>query len=345
MVKKLKIRLADVARVCGVSVTTVDRVIHGRPGVKKNTAAHILSVIEQLESGGWAAADIDVPQTQCSRNFDVILPHRTNDFYNNIEEQLIECASRPIYTHINLCVHRVNSFDPLALAEAIEEIAKKKPDGLALVAINDPRVRNAINQVSQSGIPLITLVSDIASCQRTAYIGIDNRACGRTAGYLMGRFLGDQSGTVLMLAGSHLLSDHEQREIGFTRVLREYFKQLQIIPFLEDKDDDSAAYEQVKQALANHKNLVGIYDIGAGTRGITKALKEAGRELDTVFIGHELTEYSRELLTDGVMDAVIDQVPKKVAQQLIEILENGVDEDTSRENHIHAPIFFRENLP
>lgn len=348
MIKKLKIRLADVASESGVSVTTVDRVIHGRPGVKRHTASHILSVIDRLESGGaldevYSGENSRVHQNK--RCFDVILPKGFNAFYNNFEKEILECASRPIYSSSTIRIHRVSSFNPIALVAAIRSVSTQT-DGIAIVAIDDPRVRDEVNRVVNKGIPLITLVSDLTASQRTAYVGVDNRACGRTAGYLMGRFLGEKQGSVLMLAGSHLLRDHEQREIGFMRVLREHFKQLKIIPFLEDKDDDDAAYEQVKKALNDNSDLVGIYDIGAGTQGIAKALQEAERGSDVVFIGHELTQYSRELLTDGVMDAVIDQVPRKEARLLMEMFESGSDDGIDRQDSsITAAIFFRENLP
>jgi LacI family transcriptional regulator len=92
---------------------------------------------------------------------------------------------------------------------------------------------------------------------------------------------------------------------------------------------------------------VGIYDIGAGTQGIARALVEAGLGNDIVFVGHELTRYSREFLIDGVMDAVIDQVPQKEARMLIDMLERFASGENDGYNTEAAPIsvYFRENLP
>ena len=66
-----------------------------------------------------------------------------------------------------------------------------------------------------------------------------------------------------------------------------------------------------------------------------------------MFIGHELTRYSREFLIDGVMDAVIDQVPQKEARMLIDMLERFASGENGGYNTEVAPIsvFFRENLP
>ena len=345
MIKKIKVRIADVAQQAGVSAATVDRVIHSRPGVKPHTADHIMAVIERMENGGPNIT----PVTRAHLNnlrFDIILPIGTNAFFDILEEEIREYANRPANIGLSIRVHRIKSFDPDALAETIERISRQT-DGISIVAIESPQVREAVNRTVQKGIPVVTLVSDLSGSRRTGYVGLDNRAGGRTAGYLMGRFLTGHVGTVLMLAGSPRLRDHEEREMGFRRVLSERFDNLKIITFLEDRDDDETTYQQVKKILEQHPDLVGIYDIGAGTRGIARALEEAGRGTDIVFIGHELTRYSREFLINGVMDAVIDQVPRKEARMLIDMLERFANGENGEYDSEAAPIsvFFRENLP
>ena len=45
-----QVRLADVAREAGVSTATVDRVLHGRSGVKSRTAERVAAVVRRLDS-------------------------------------------------------------------------------------------------------------------------------------------------------------------------------------------------------------------------------------------------------------------------------------------------------
>ena len=40
------------------------------------------------------------------------------------------------------------------------------------------------------GIPTVTLVTDVPASRRVAYVGIDNRAAGATAAYLITRTAG-----------------------------------------------------------------------------------------------------------------------------------------------------------
>ena len=57
--------------------------------------------------------------------------------------------------------------------------------------------------------------------------------------------------------------------------------------------------------LIDHPDLVGVYNVGAGTPGVAKALADAGREADIVFIAHDLTPFTRRGLLRGALDAVI----------------------------------------
>jgi LacI family transcriptional regulator len=79
-------------------------------------------------------------------------------------------------------------FDPDVLAGALEELSPAY-HGVAVIALDHPRVRAAIDDLAARGVAVVTLVSDAPSARRLHYVGIDNPAAGRTASTLMGRFL------------------------------------------------------------------------------------------------------------------------------------------------------------
>jgi len=341
-VGKKRIRLADVARQAGVSVATVDRVIHGRPGVKKHTAEHIMSVIRQLESSEPGTHEASEPALL---RFDFILPTGTNTFIDMLEEAVGDDANRLAYPSLSPRVHRIDGFNPRVLADSIVALGEHS-DGLAVIAIENPRVREAVDEVVASGVPVVTLVSDLSNSRRIGYVGLDNRAAGRTAGYLMGRFLPRSEGKVLMLAGSLNLRDHEEREMGFRRVLSERFAGIEVVARLEDQDDYRSAHEHTLRILQQQPELIGIYNIGAGNRGIAQALQETGRGESIVFIGHELTAFSRRYLLDGTMDAVIDQAPHTEVRLALQMLRDYHTADRlPQPAHVNIAVIFRENLP
>ena len=311
---KKKIKLARIAQLAGVSVATVDRVVHGRPGVKPHTIKHIQSIIKQLDNEGEPQQASSA--TAREKKITVLLPAGTNTFYDTLESKII-AAKNKYGAAIDLDVKRTEGFDPGALSAEIRKCAKYS-DGIAIVAMEDPGVRETVNNVTSDGIPVLTLISDLSNSRRKAYIGIDNRAAGRTAGYLMGKLTQRSRGEVMLIAGSMSLSDHEDREIGFRRIIGEQFSHIKLLSYLEDRDDYRLpVYHQTRKVIQQHPDLIGIYNIGAGNRGIGQALEESSKASDITFIGHELSGYTRQFLIDGVMDAVLDQNPEHQAEQLI----------------------------
>jgi LacI family transcriptional regulator len=163
----------------------------------------------------------------------------------------------------------------------------------------------------------------------------------------MGRFAGQRKGSVGIIAGSLALRDHAERMFGFQQVIASEFPKLHTLPALEGRDDTERCRQVARKLLAEQPDLVGIYSVGAGNRGIAEALEAAGRARDVVFIAHELTDFSRRYLMHGTMAAIINQDPGHEARSAARILlarctNQPVIDDQER---IRIDIFLRDNLP
>ena len=135
--------------------------------------------------------------------------------------------------------HFVEGFNPEALARSLRHHARRA-DGIAFMALDHPLVREAVAEIAARGMPVLTMISDIPETPRTAYVGLDNRAAGRTAGLLIGRFVGERRGKVALIAGSRSYRAHEEREIGLPRIIAEAFPALTVVGLREGHDDADA---------------------------------------------------------------------------------------------------------
>lgn len=244
-----------------------------------------------------------------------------------------------------LVIHRVEGVDPQQTAAALASL-RADCQGVGLIGLDSPAVREAVRRLVGAGIPVLTLVSDISHVGRMNYVGIDNRAAGRLAGYLIGRFLPGASGKVALLAGALAYRGHEEREMGFRHVLSESFPKLDVVAVREVHEDPERAYEEVRALLKEHDDLLAIYCIGAGQEGVARALTEVGREKSVIFIGHDLTDRTREYLINGVMDAAIDQNAQVEAREAIDRLVRAVrNEPDIATTTVRIQSVFRENIP
>jgi LacI family transcriptional regulator len=196
-------------------------------------------------------------------------------------------------------------------------------------------------------MPVVTLASDLPGTGRLAYVGIDNRGAGRVAGELMGRFLGDAGGKVLVMTGMHDFLGHEERESGFRSVLRRRFPNCDIVETVESREQSAVTESLTRDAFRRYPDLRGIYNISVGDEGVGAALQALDRVRSTVFVGHELNDISRRLLIEGTLDAVLDQNPAAEAMRSIEIVLRHYHRDpgVALPQQIPVTVLLRENLP
>jgi LacI family transcriptional regulator len=338
------VALKDVAREAGVSTATVDRVLHGRPGVREATVRRVKETIERLGFRPHAAA-AELARAR-SHRFCFVMPRNQNVFMTEIVDHLGKLRASLSARRTVVDVVEADVFDPHALAETLERIGPRY-DGLAVVALDHPRVRAAIDELVGSGTLVVTLVSDVPSSRRAHYVGIDNIAAGRTVGSLIGRFLGPRRGKVAIIAGSLSLRDHSERLFGVQQVISSEYPNLDLVPPVEGRDDDVHNNLITRRLLDQHHDLVGLYNIGAGTAGVGQALIETGKAKDVVFVGHDLTPQTRRFLLLGVMDAVISQNPgheARSAVRLLQALTRG-EPILAEQEYIGIDIVIRDNLP
>ena len=176
VVTKPRIRQRDIAREADVSVATVDRVLNSRPGVNIHTARRIRDAVARLENRRDQAASRRPPFLR----FDFILPGGTNTFMSMLEAAITSAGQAYAAAGVTLRCHRIEGFNPHVLAQSIPEIGAHS-GGLAVVALENPMVREAVNDVTDLGVPVVTLVSNLSTPRTAGYVGLDNRAAGRTA--------------------------------------------------------------------------------------------------------------------------------------------------------------------
>jgi LacI family transcriptional regulator len=335
----------DVARAASVSVATVDRVINGRSGVRHETRERVNAAIERLDFRRDArAASLARGRTY---RFLFILPSRQSSFAQSLVHAVEFAPAAFVAQRIETVVEKVEMTDVSALFATLNAIEPADWDGIAVKATDAPGIREALDDLVDKGLPVVTLVSDIPSSKRQVYVGIDNTAAGRVAGSLMGRFLQGREGAIGIMAGSLMMRDHVERRIGFEQVLKTEYPALAILPVAESADDRDTAGRIVERMLEAHPDLLGIYSISAGNRGILSVLRERKPTPRPILIVHELSPHVRRALLEGDVDVAINQSADLEAQRAVAALIALSEETPTIGGHdrVEIGVFLRDNLP
>lgn len=326
-------RMAEIAKLAGVGIATVDRVLNGRPNVREETRQRVLQAKAAIETGAQPAA----------RNrpwrLKVFLPGDAGPSTEYLADCFQEEGSRG--NAIIECVF-TQKMEPAVLARKLRACSGQGIDAVAFQALEDPRVRHAVEDLKALGIPCLALLSPLESPDIIGYAGIDNRAAGRTAGLLAGRML-PHPGKVAVLTGGQLYRAHEDREMGFRAALRGDYRHLEVIGAVSGMDDIEGNRRAVLALLETHPDVSGIYNVGGGNEGVVRALQQAGAAGEILMIGHNLTPKTRGYLLEGAMDIVLHQNMHRAAQEAVAALTAHLEHRERRPAILPVEIITREN--
>ncbi|GAA2473727.1 LacI family DNA-binding transcriptional regulator [Terrabacter carboxydivorans] len=290
--------IREIARQSGLSEATVDRVLNHRPGVRPSTAATVAQAI----------ADLDRQSSQLrltGRTFIVDLVMQTPDRFSTAVQAALELELpmlRPAVVR--------SRFDfrerarPGELVQALDDIRRRGSKGVILKAPDDPEIVEAVARLHDAGIPVVTLVTDLPLSQRVAYVGIDNRAAGATAAFLIDRWLTDDADAILMALSRSAFRGEEEREMGFRTTMRERGGRRMLVEATDTDGLDEAVRDQTISLLRAHPTVTAVYSIGGGNRAILEAFDVVGREC-RAFVAHDLDRDNLALIQDRRITAVL----------------------------------------
>lgn len=300
----------DIARQAGVGTATVERVLNGRGGVRP----------ELVEKVVIAARGLNYPRMLPDTHrglmrVDVLMVRPETTFYRRLS-RAFEQISHSIDPLI--VVHRtfVEETSPKDIARAISQSDYPRA-GLVLAVPNSPAVKAAVDEVAAMGTPVVHVVTR-ASEDHVEFVGIDNYAAGRTAAHFICR-MSKAEGPVVALCHP-IYQVHHDRVRGFSDYFRDHPGPIRFEWLGFTRDEELFSAETLSMALQKYRNLVGLYNAGGANSALIEVLRRSGRGRDILFIGHELTDYTRVALGEGIMDVVLDQAPEAQAQRALDIV-------------------------
>ncbi len=293
-------RLRDVADQSGLSLATVDRVLHRRPGV----SARAVRQVEQ------ALLDLDQQQRQLrlgARTLMIDLVMQAPERFSSAVREALEGeldGVRPAAVRARFDLRE--SGDVASLVARLDAVGRRgrTSHGVLLKAPDDPAVAAAVDRCAQRGIPVVTLVTDVHDCARIGYVGLDNRAAGATAAYLVDRWLGDRPGSVLTTVSRAAFFGERERREAFVAHLAQFTPCRRVVAADDADGLDPLVAEAVRQALQRHPDVVAVYSMGGGNRSVLDQFTASGHEA-RVFVAHDLDRDNVDLLLEGRVSAVL----------------------------------------
>src|SRR3954451_7072422 len=142
----MKATVADIAKACGLSTATVDRVLNNRAGA---SAANRQRVMEAAKELGYlpVAGSVTLPSKPAHLEF--FLPIGRNAFMADLAEHIEDYAARlPLVASCR--IHNLNGISPAALQNSVEKLSLGA-NGVGVIAVDHPKTRNILREIVEAG--------------------------------------------------------------------------------------------------------------------------------------------------------------------------------------------------
>ncbi|MDC0611414.1 LacI family DNA-binding transcriptional regulator [Vibrio sp.] len=335
--------IADVAELANVSVATVDRVINGRAIVSEKTTKKVLQAAKELNFRATRLIHDSLVNNVRVCVAGVILQGKDKPFYRLLGEELKQ-ANELFQGRCRLEICYLDDLSNSSMCEAITRMASYC-HVIGIVSADHPQINDTIKAVSEQGVSVFTLLSEVSSPYVTTHIGVDARKLGRTAGWYIGN-LTKSAGPVGLIIGSHRYLCQETYEVGFRTYIREKCHDLNIVDAVVSLENSELAKQATEELLSRYPDIVAIYCAGGGIEGVIEALRFNKLPQKVTVVCNELTEVTAEALRDGTLDIVMSCRRPALSQQFIKAaidIHNNKDKYTPAAHDIPVEIFCSEN--
>ncbi|HEV2213728.1 MAG TPA: LacI family DNA-binding transcriptional regulator [Terracidiphilus sp.] len=334
--------IPDIARALGISIGTVDRALHDRPGISPATQARVLKKAEEL---GYRP-NIAARSLKLNRRIRIAayFPAEIASFYNPLRAGVRAAAENPAGVSIDVVFRTFPRLDK-GDVELIAADANERFDGVLLAPGNPRRIAPAIHAFAQRSMPVVCVSSDAPRSDRMASVAVDALTSGAIAAELFARVI-QKPGPLATITGELTTLDHAEKLRGFAANLALLAPHLSLLPAMESHEQPRLAYHQALSLLARRPHPLGIYVSTANSIPVLKALEEKNLLGEIQVITTDLFPELIPYIESGKIVATLHQRPfaqgKSALEVLLNFLVNGVKPNPLI--HLAPHIVLRSNL-
>jgi simple sugar transport system substrate-binding protein len=195
----------------------------------------------------------------------------------------------------------------------IQSYLSRNPDGMAISPANPDDVQGLVDQLIDTGLPVVVWNTDIPKSKRLAYVGQDNTHAGGEVGKLMVAKLqekGITEGTIAMFATDATAAySKDLRFPGFRDAVSAALPNIKFAEPVTVGVDISAAVGVVDAAVRGKSDIVGMYSADEQVTALGTWASQNAQPDDYVIVGHNLLARELELMADGWIDGLVGQDP------------------------------------
>lgn len=343
-----KARIKDIAKLAGVSIGTVDRVLHNRGEVAEETREIVQRII--METNYSPNVMAQVLKSKKQYHIVSLLPKPTDDnpFWLKHPHGMIKAIEElnPFPVTLTQLTYDMRSEADFQLKS--KKVLNLKPHGVLLAPLFKSESTSFCARLSTKNIPFVFIDGYIEDTGFLAYIGENIYKSGRVAGQLLDLITPEEGDILVVTIAKNISNMHHltNRTQGFIN----YFesgasnKGKKITLNIPDSSTETV-WDALDEAFHNNPMIKSIFFTGSRSYIISLYLKR--KSLESVsLLGYDLLDANVENLKQGTTRFLLGQRPEeqtyKGIKKLFEYL--AVNKIPDKIEYIPVDIVTSENV-
>lgn len=309
------IRIKDIAQLSGVSVGTVDRVLHNRGRVSEDALKKVLKVLDQIDyKPNVIARTLGSNKTY---TIAALIPDPSQDpYWASTKAGIDEAQVEWMRYGVNVAPYFFDLYKKDSFNKVAESLTQGNPDGILIAPIFYHETLPYFERFQSMGIPYVLFNTNIEEIAALSFIGQDLYQSGKLGGELMHLAVRQETGTLAVLHINEDLGNSihlAEKERGF----RQYFAsrdhgKFEVITLNLYNPAEISLDEQLGDLLTT-ANLKGIFvSTSKGTYLIASFLERSDKRGIKV-VGYDMLEENIRYMEKGFIDFLIHQNPRRQA--------------------------------
>jgi LacI family transcriptional regulator len=337
------VTIKDIALNAGVSIGTVDRVLHGRGRVSKNTSEKINAIVKKT---GYKAnihgRNLSLKTDYC---FGVIMPQPQQDSnYWDILRRGIDQSVKDLSSfNVNVKYFFFDKYSERSFCEAASRAIKADIHGLIITPVLSDACPAFVKSIPTE-LPYLYVDSIVPETTPVAYIGqnsFQSGVCGAKLMHLLVRDKGKVAVIRMLPNDFHI----NERVNGFMSYIKKISAINARVFDVNGSMCDSDFIKTITKIEAEFGDCNGFFVTNAETHRVAKSLsKSAG--VKKHIVGYDLVDENRRLVQENVIDFIISQKTMEQGHRAINMLFHNIilKEPCIKEVLMPIDIITAENL-
>ena len=343
-----KIRIKDIAERAGVSVGTVDRVLHERPNVSPKALEKVKKALEEMDyKPNMYASALAYNKTY---NFYVVLPkHEQEAYWDEIEEGAQACTNFRRDFGINLKFVYYERFNNAAFTRMVREFFTAKIDGVVIVPTSLEQTARFTEKLTERQIPYVLLDSYMPDLKPLSFFGQDSFASGCFAAKMLMLIAGKEKEIALMKQtrdGKVASKQQANRETGFRHYMVDHFPDIKITEVDLPLDEEHKEYDSIlENFFKDHPKVHHCITFNSKAHLVGQFLQKTNRR-NIQIMGYDMVPKNEECVRQGSISFLIAQHAYQQGYSSVDALFNAIvmKRAVNPVNYMPIEILTRENV-